>query len=272
MLGNFKLRRYEKDFNKIIDAVVEAYLNKKMRSHTFKTDRYKLLGTLLEKSTILPSPELVGVTGNEKIDKVLKLIESIKRGEYVDLKPYNLLPENPLVIQNEINRYKKGEIKAEAVLTNSTKHSDELCIAIYTDYVKKATLPNILKYKTFLTKEALHTILSRVNAEEFNISPTNEDLVQLLSVLKLTKQDYIDLSLTLSNGAMVPDQRMKLFEMLSEKNEDAMDAYLYTLFDLEMIESADDILNNSQPDEYLNFKAYRALKECGKNFSIDLFI
>ena len=71
---------------------------------------------------------------------------------------------------------------------------------------------------------------------------------------------------------MIPEQRMKLFEILSDENEDAMDAYLYTLYDLEMIAPANAILDNSQSDEYQNFKAYRALKECGKNFSIDMFV
>ena len=51
-----------------------------------------------------------------------------------------------------------------------------------------------------------------------------------------------------------------------------MDAYLFTLFDLEMISLADEILQNAHPDEFENFRAYRALKECGKNYSIYLFV
>jgi hypothetical protein len=60
--------------------------------------------------------------------------------------------------------------------------------------------------------------------------------------------------------------------MLSDENDEAMEAYLYTLFDLEMIAPADAILEISQPDEFLNFKAYRALKENNKHFNINLFI
>jgi hypothetical protein len=272
MLGSFKLRRYEKDFETIIDAIIDAYLGKQKREHTFKTERYKLLGTLLEKTTILPNPELIGKTGNEKIDRVLKLIEDIRNGEVVDLKPYNLRAENPLVIQNEKNRYLKGDISAETILSNCTKYADELCQFVYKDFVKKASLTNIMKYKAFLTKEALNNILARINADDFTLSIANEDIIELIKRLDLTKQDFIDISITLSKGGMIPEQRMKLFETLSEENEDAMDAYLFTLFDLEMIAPADEILQNTQPEEYQNFKAYRALKECGKNFSIYLFI
>jgi hypothetical protein len=272
MLGGFKLRAYEKDFEKIIDAVIEAYLGKKSRTHTFKTDRYRLLGTILEKSSLFPTPELIGATGSDKIDNVLRLIDAIKRGEVVDLKPFNLRPENPLIIENEKNKIKKGELKVADLLANSTKYADELCQYAYNEYVKTATLKNILKYKAFLTKESLHTIMARINAEESTLTITNEELVELLNKLELTKEDYIELSITLSKGGMIPEQRMKLFEMLSEEYEKAMDAYLFTLFDLEMLAPADEILENAQPDEFQNFRAYRALKECGKNFSIYLFI
>ena len=273
MLGNFKLRGYEKDFEKIIDAIIDAYLGKKSRSYTFKTDRYKLLGKLLEKSTIFPTGELIGNTGNEKIDRVLRMIDDIKRGEVVDLKPFNLLPENPLVIQNEKNKVNKGEITAADILSNCTKYADELCQYVYIDYVKTASLQNILKYKAFLTKESLHEIMARINSDEHTLTISNEDLIELLNKLELSKQDYIELSITLSKAGMIPEQRMKLFETLSnEHHEEAMDAYLFTLFDLEMLAPADEILDNAQPDEYQNFRAYRALKECGKNFSIYLFI
>jgi hypothetical protein len=39
-----------------------------------------------------------------------------------------------------------------------------------------------------------------------------------------------------------------------------------------MYSPADEILMASRDDEYLNFKAYRALKESGKNFNINLFV
>jgi len=70
----------------------------------------------------------------------------------------------------------------------------------------------------------------------------------------------------------MPDERIKLFKLLSDKSETASPAYLYTLFDLEMIAPAVEILENSQPEEFIYFKAYKALKDCHQNFSIDLFI
>ncbi|MDQ7043480.1 MAG: hypothetical protein Q9M34_08135, partial [Sulfurimonas sp.] len=107
---------------------------------------------------------------------------------------------------------------------------------------------------------------------ENTIEIKNEELLSLMKSLDLSVSDYIKLSAGIAKGGMIPEQRIKLFEMLSDENEDAIDAYLYTLFDLEMLAPADALLENSQPNEYQNFKAYRALKACNKNFSIELFV
>ncbi len=90
-------------------------------------------------------------------------------------------------------------------------------------------------------------------------------------MVKLDEKELIKASTMLAIG-MIPEQRMKLFETISETNEEAMGAYLYTLFDLELLAPADEILDNTQPDEYLRFKAFRALKESNKNFNINLFV
>jgi len=272
IVGSLKLRKYEKDFQNLIDVIVDAYLGKKERHYSFKTDRYKLMGSLLENTSLFPIKELAGKTKNEKLDAALSVIENIKKSQVEDLKKYNLSMENELVIQNERNRYKKEEISAEEILSNSTKYADVLCKEVYADFVEKAPLYAIEKYKAYLSKEALYSILARVNADSFTLEINNETIISFLEKLELNKEDYIKLSSVLSEGGMIPEQRIKLFEMLSEKNEEIVDAYLFTLFDLEMLAPAVAILDNSQVDEYQNFKAYRALKECNQNFSIYLFV
>ncbi len=271
MLGGFKLRKYEKDYDKIIDAIVDAYLSKAERNHTFKTPRYRLLGELLDSTTLFLKGDVSPTTDNEKINDVIKVVDSIKNGEVVDLKLYNLKSVNPLVVQNERNRYKKGDVSSEDILSHSGKYAKELCEEVYADFVKTSSINSIEKYKEFLTKESLLEIVNRINADKNNIEISNESLIALFASLDLVMKDYLEISMALSNG-MIPEQRMKLFEILSNGKEEAMDAYLYTLYDLEMLAPANDILDISQVDEYQNFKAYRALKECNRHFSIELFI
>ncbi len=271
MLGNLKLRKYEKDYEKFIDSMIDAFLGKKERNHSFKTERYSFLGSLLDNTVIFPTQALKGDTTNEKMNAIINLIHDIKNGEVVDLKKYSLPLDNELVIQNERNRYKKGDINAEEILNHSGKYTPALCEEVYGEYVKITSLNMIEKHKVFLTKKSLFDMLDRVNRKENGLEVINDILISLFHTLELDKKDFLQIAFILSKH-MVPEQRIKLFETLSESNEKAMDAYLFTLFDLEMVSQGDEILDNSLADEFLNFKAYRALKECNKNFNIELFV
>ena len=273
-LGSFRVRKYEKDYDKVLDLIVDAYLGKKDRNHTFKTPPYSLLGKLLDNSTIFPNNEISFDKENDKTKKmatVLDAINTIRAGEVAEIKGYGLDSDNELVVQNNKNRYKKGDLKAEDILSNPKKYSVKLAKEVYIDFVKTAPLSAIDKYKEFLTREAFDMILARVNADENTLEITNEALMTLIANLDLNKQDYIEISRVAAKN-MIPDQRLKLFEMLSNENDDAMEGYLYTLYDLEMVDNANAILEISQPKEFENFKAYSALKECGKHFSIELFV
>ena len=271
VVGSLNLRKYEKDYENIINSLSDAYIGKENRFHVFKTPRYKLLGYLVDNTTLFPSNINHSSIDNEKISHTIKIINDIKNGEVVDLKKFSLSIDNPLVIQNERNRYKSEEQSAEEFLSHSGKYNTELLKEIYVDFVKTSPLYAIESYKQFMSKESLFNILHRVNADENTLDVSNEALIGLFEELHLIGNDYIKMSEALA-FSMIPEQRIKLFETLSNINEKAMEAYLYTLYDLEMMAPADAILELSQADEYLNFKAYRALKECNKNFNINLFV
>lgn len=270
-LGSMRLKKYNKDYDKLVEAIIDGYLGKEKRTHTFKTERYELLGTLLDKTSMFPTEELEATTNNDKLNEVLEVIQKIKSGEVVDLKKFHLEPTNALVIQNDRNRYKAGEMSSEDILSKSGKYDNGLASDAYIDFVKTAPVYAIEQYKSQMSKEALIEILKRVNAEENMLDITNESILSLCSELDLNRDDYILISKEISHQ-MIPEQRIKLFEMISENDEDGMEALLYTLFDLEMIEPADEILRNSQTQDYQKFKAYRALKECNKHYNIELFI
>ncbi|HFU74065.1 MAG TPA: hypothetical protein ENK65_00770, partial [Helicobacteraceae bacterium] len=267
-IGSFKLRKYQKDYEKLLDAVSDAYLGKAPRDRSFKTPRYELLGNLLSHSKIFPADKMEDIS-DEKILNVITAIETVKSGQVADLKKYNLDRENALLIQNQMNQFNAGDINAEDVLSRSERYSFELCQKAYATLAMTSPLYALEQYKQFMSKDALWTILGRVNADTETLEAPNDALIALINEASLTQEDYIKMSSVLS-AQMLPEQRMKLFETLSEANEETMPAYLYTLFDLEMLSPADEILENSQPDEFIYFKAYRALKECNKHYSIEL--
>ncbi len=273
-LNTLEQRKYHKDYDKLLEALKDAYLGNSAKEYNYKTSDFSLLGMLIKNSTVFPNGDITFKDDNEKtqkIEPVLKLIEFIKNGDVVDLKKYNLSSDNPLRVQNDKNRYKAGKLNAEKILSSKDKYSDELSKTVYIDFIKDAPLYAIESYSQYITKDALFKILARINADEHTLEIPNEKLMELVSNLDLSQKDYIEMSKELSLN-MIPEQRMKLFEILSDKYEDAMDAYLFTLFDLEMIDLAKEILNISQEGEYLNFKSYLDLKECGKNYNIELFV
>lgn len=270
MVGSFKLRKYRKDYEKLTDAWQYAYLGKNGRDYLYKTDRYALIGKLVDQSEITPFTSLSHV-GDEKIDKVLALLRDIKAGTPVALNKYGLDKSNPLVIQNQINRMEKGELKPEEVLIKTQNYDEQVCKHAFVKLIPIKPLYELEKYKMYMDKESLFTILERINEDKNKLDVSTESMINLLTALPLDDKEFVKASKILS-GELVPQQRMEIFELLSEKDETAMPAYLYTLFDLEMVDHADEILKSSQPDEFIGCKAYRALKDSPQKFSIDLFI
>lgn len=265
----FKLRNYDKDYKKLLESITNALLLKK-QTHTYKTDRYKLLGQVIENVVLEPTTNLKK-TDDEKINLVLDILHDIKDGKNVDLKKFSLPNDNALVIKNQVNRMRNADLSPEAILNKEDKYSKDILEKAFADYCSHAPMYAIEKHKKYITKDSLFIILARINSAENTLEVSNASLLSLINNLVLTNSDYLSISKELSIH-MIPEQRMKLLETLSEQHEEAQEAFLYTLFDLEMIDQAKEYLESVGSDDMLKFRAYLALKMSGYNFSINLFI
>ena len=58
LVGSFKLRKFEKDYEKLIVCINDALLGKQNRHHEFKTQRYKQLGKIIDNVS-----QLIGTKG-----------------------------------------------------------------------------------------------------------------------------------------------------------------------------------------------------------------
>lgn len=269
LVGNFKLRRLNRDFEKMVDALRDALLGVPERNYVFKSDAYKLMGKLIDNSLILPYETLKNI-GNDKIDEALALLSDIKENKKVETKKFHLSHTASLMIQNNLNRLQRGELTADEVLSRQDTYGDVVCQKAYESYVKTASIGSVIKYKNLLTKSSLFTFLARINSNENGVGMSNDEAINLIKNLKLTSNDFIELSVVLSKN-MIPEQRIRLFESMSEQCDDVMEAYFYTLYDLQMIDTANELLNNTSHDEYQIFKAYRDLKRSNKHYDIAIF-
>jgi len=270
IVGSFRLRKLNKDYHHFMEAIRAALLGEEHRHHGFKTERYALLGKLIDNSVMIPSKDLTHI-GDDGIDGILEIIRKVNSGESVNLNSLRLASTNELEIRNNTNRFENGDLSDETILSHPKRYSDELCKKAYKHYAEVVPFSSIDVYKSYMTMEILEVVLKRINADQKPLDISNDEMISLMKEMDLDKNDYIMISAILSDR-IVPEQRMKLFEKLSESNDEAMHGYLYTLFDLEMLEPAKEVLINSQTNEFIKFKAYSALKSCNKNFDIRLFI
>jgi len=270
LVGNFKLRRLNKDHEKMIDALRDSLLGISERNYVYKSDAYKLMGKLIDNSLILPYETLRSI-GNEKIDEALELMRDVKANKKVDIKKFHLPSTTSISIQNNLNRLERGDIDADGVLSRPDSYGEIVCAKAFESYVKTASVGSIMKFKHLFSKAPLFDFIQRINNDVNGIQMNNEEIVGLLETMKLSPDDYIAMSIQLAKH-MLPEQRIRLFELLSEKCDDAMEGYLFTLYDLQMNDAANEILNNTASDEYQIFKAYRDLKRSNKHYDIAIFL
>jgi len=269
LVGNFKLRRLNRDYEKMVDALRDSLLGVAERNYAFKSDAYKVMGRLIDNSLILPYETLQAV-GNEKLDEALLLLTDVKAHKKVEIKKFHLANTTSLMIQNNLNRLNRGELTADEVLSRPETYGDVVCQKAFESYVKTASMGSVIKFKNLFSKSSLFSFLGRINSAENGIEMNNEEAISLIKNLKMNSADFIDLSIVLAKN-MIPEQRIRLFESMSEQCDDVMDAYFYTLYDLQMIDIANELLNNTSHDEYQIFKAYRDLKRSNKHYDIAIF-
>ena len=269
-MGSLKLRKLDRDNDKMIASLADTLLGANGRINTYKTDAYKLMGKVIDNSFLMPNEALREV-GNEKIDDALRVLRDVKEKRRVDLKKFSLDKTASVVIENNLNRLERGELTSDDILSRIDTYGNVVAARAYESYVKTASVGSILKYKHLFCVPTVCQFLERVNGATYGIEMSNEEIVSLLGTMTLVPKNYVDISMAMSKN-MIPEQRIRLFEMLSEKNDDAMEGYLYTLYDLQMIDTANEILTNTAKDDFLIFKAYRDLKRANKHYDIALFL
>jgi len=266
-----RLRNYERDFEKLKDAFYNSYLHKE-KKYDYKTPRYRLLGDLVQSTMMSPKPHAI-IEDNEKIQDVFAEIAKLEHGEVADLKRFSLPKDNPLMIHNAKNRLKTDDESAEKVLDNATHYDDATVKEAFATFAHTASLSAILKYKEFISIRSLLQVINRVNSEENALELTLEDITELSRNVTqaINSLGFIEIAMSVRT-ALVPEERIKLFETLSEEGFEVSEALLYTLLDLEMIDMARELLENYDEKDFPKYRAFIALKDSGYSCNIDLIV
>ena len=265
------LKKYRKDYDTLVDSVSLALL-REPKSHSYKTQEGRILGVVSDNSEMIPRDYKLP-TKDERIKKSLEYLKDINNGIYVELEGVNLSPKNPLLVKNIENRLKDEPTYSGAVLKRCDEYPRELCRLSLRVYIGLNDISKIKEYAELFDKELLFYLIDRAKEEESGLKVGADDIFYIIEQMKdrFDAEGYIELARRVKD-LLSPDERLRLFDQLKARDDKAEGGYLYTLFDLEMIERAKEFLETTQEDEWQNFKAYLELKECGRNYPLDLFV
>jgi hypothetical protein len=208
----------------------------------------------------------------EEVAKACAVAISVANGNYEDLKKYRLSKTNPLVIQNTINRLKIEPRFALEVLKNCKTLESELCVKAYDALLSFASFNEIKRYDFPTDKRTFRRLMERYLDADDSFEMDIKSIEDMCEQFKADRADYLELAREMKMK-LTPDALIALFEKLyNSKGTLAADAYLYVLYDLQMIDKIRELLIHSDAEEFINFKTIMFLRDNGKNINIDKFL
>jgi len=264
----FVLKGYENDSNNIEHFISDIMIGKNS-SVEFKTGEYKKLSKVLAQTTIKPKDNSFKVK-SKTINATAKLIDTIENGEAIPIKDLRISHSNPLFVKNLWNNLEENSKFASEILKNSKRYPADLVKIAFITYLQDANRKEIDKYLKTITidKEIVTQILKRDRLDN-NFTLTNEEVSTFIKDVKFSKDDYLKLVQDYKEK-LDPDSMVKLAEDLSNADDNALEAYVYTLMEYELLDNVRDIIATSGQDELLPYKALLDLKDAGKHYTFDM--
>lgn len=239
----------------------------------YKTDCFKFIANSIK---MMEYKEVEDFDSeDENIESNRKIVKCLSGGEVVDLKKYKLSSASRLLEQDRLNRLAKDPKYATVILKECKDESSELCKKAYFEYLQYADFEDIKKIGFAPTKEMFRVLMRRYLEEEGTVAIELDfdSMQELLMQFKANREDYLELAYEIKTK-LDPDALMVLFEKLynSPEHEAASDAYLYVLYELQMLDKIREILDSSDEDEFVKWKTILFLRDHGKNVDSGLFL
>jgi len=265
----FAFRKWKSDIKKLEDSIYWSLIKEPTQSN-YSHNELKEAASILAHSYIeTVDSDLSDVS--VKFKEIVKVINRIKDGEYVDLKTQkfakHLSDNNPIVIQNEINHIKSDDKYALKVVDFRDKYSNELVQVALDKVVESKDFYTLKKYAKDIGKDRFLKLLNRVeNGEDIGFSL--DMLKSFIQNYNLSCEDYYTI-VKVALNSFDPDENLSYFKELSENDDEAITSYLYLLFKYEMLDKVDEILDEHNPQDYKAFRALYILKKEKQNITAD---
>jgi len=262
------LKKWHKD-TLCLENALYASLIHEPKAHKYAIEDIASVAVLLSKSSIHLFDNVEGLS--PKLSRITHLIQKIKNGEYIDLKEHKLLKTfkegNPLLIQNRLNRLKSDETFVQDVMRSSSEYSKEVQAEALYIFATESDFIEARKYIKVFDEKHLLLMLKRMNSEN-NLALTGDILNEFVDILKLKCQDFISIA-RITKKYFKPEENLALFYDYQVQNEKAQNAYLYLLFEYELLEKASHYLQEQREHEFMKFRALYILKREHTGYKLD---
>ena len=263
-------KRLKKDFDNFREVAKQAILGESVDHVDFKTEDFKNGREVLSMLKVDPTKDIV--LKDPELAQRYDIVKSILQGNYEDIKKYRLSKDNPLVIQNNINRLKIEPKYAYEVLKSCDDRSSELCSKAYDALLDIASFNEIKRYNFTPDKRTFRRMMERYLEPSDSFEMDIKSIEEMLEQFNADKADYLELAREIK-VKLSPDALIALFEKLyNTKGAVAADAYLYVLYDLQMIDKIREILDHADKDEFVKFRTILFLRDHGKSIDLDKFL
>lgn len=256
----FLLKKWRKDTETLEDALYWS-LVQEPKEHKFAVDDVAQIAKLLEKTTLSVNDKVEGLS--PRLSNILSIIEKIKAGEYIDLKEKKLSKVfkegNLLLTQNRLNLLDVDSKFTETVLRASTEYDAsvvEKALALFseeTDFLKASKYSKVYSIKQFFI------LLSRVTEEE-TLAFSPDTLSTFVEDLDFSCDEYVEIA-RVTKKFFTPEENLALFKRFQEKDDEGQSAYLYLLFEYELLDEAYNYLDEFEAGEFIKYRALYTLKK-----------
>jgi len=264
----FMLKKWQKDASTLEDALYWSLVNEP-KGQKYGLGAVGSSALLLGKASLNISDSVEGLT--PRLSRVVNIIQKIKKGEYVDLKEEKMSKVfhvgNPILIQNRLNRLKSDDRFIEDVMKSTSEYSQSVRTAALEMFAHKEKFVKARKYVKVFDVKNFFTMLKRVSSED-EIELSAEILTEFIKGLDLSCQDFIEIA-SVTKKYFNPDENLALFRSYQRENDKAQNAYLYLLFEYELLDQVEIYLNEQEDNEFINFRVFYQLKREHTKYRLD---
>ncbi len=262
-------KRVTRDIEKLADALYWDVL-KAPKPHNYTDPRIRPIGVVLDNGCD-DFTKVDKKACHEKVRDAIDIITAIRHGEVVDMEKLKLGKSNPYAIQNALNMLRNEPQRAEEILRRMPYYDAKVIKEALKIFAEGASDQQLERYIDQIDREVVMHIVETLEKRNEKSKLSLATLEKMIEKADFGDCDYMILSRKLVKH-YTPHELLALFEKLAAKDEKAFKAYVFTLIEFEMLDKANELLQDTQRGEYLDFKAYLDLRKAGKHYPIDLLL